>query len=958
MGFLTGLMGFIRWVYFLRFSLALWLFPLVLVGINMLNKTLTSGILVPEFPQGYLCVAFFLVSSGFAALIAARVVLINGPERWNECQEAPEKRQPTPLDWLLVNDKSNWEWLAVVAALVPALLTGWYLVHFGSSQDVARVDIIAGLFFGMVVAGFVWYVANVWYYFTYDAPEKTAEGEPTTVELGRTAARTILYPRRWLGLSLPGENPAENKNKVEIAETLLTSKRLSGFSDWLAIRIVAITGQRGYAYKGGTKLYEAQIFAIIAMVVFVGFYLLVWPMAAPVPSLYMSIAALAILLVGIVLATVVFWSAKPARELRGWKIGLTAGVIVFWVLVGYLYLCTSAERFPIFAIVLIMAISGLWTLAGIAFYGDGYRVPIVTLLLLAMILPRLPLPFLAHFSFLGSHEEHYFSTVPLPDKLVPIPSPAAILDEKLNTLGMDRPLIVVTATGGGLHASAWTAAVLARLEAKFADKSDSAAQEPFHNHLLLLSTVSGGSVGLSNYLRELVDHNLDGPSGLEHMQTAAQCSSLEAVGWGLVYYDLPKAFIPLAPYVLPLSNGDGDLDGYKTPLFKDRTWALRKGIERNQVNRYCEVGWTFDRDNYPRLNDNKGPYSKLLNHSGPRHSILDWVLLNNLSDEDANRQPKNQMTLRNLLPTKENGLPAFTMNTTSVERGNRFLLANYQVPHYSLGAPDVYPAQSFLNSFGDCGSQVSDLPLATAAQLSATFPYVSSAARAPKMPDQQNVQETASGSRPCQSVHFVDGGYYDNDGTGSAIEFLRYALAPSDGEGADDQERDHLNSIEKKLRSSPLRILWIEIRNSGDDDGGKRSDPGGDGSGPDPDNLLGQLEAVPLGFWNAGHESVTGRTRIALGLMQKSFPCQLQIHRIVVDDSNSTKATGTDPLNWSLTPLQRWEVQNSADKMGDSYAAAKAWFYGSGEGVNWNDAHLVDDWPCALTEKAKDAAKK
>jgi hypothetical protein len=103
---------------------------------------------------------------------------------------------------------------------------------------------------------------------------------------------------------------------------------------------------------------------------------------------------------------------------------------------------------------------------------------------------------------------------------------------------------------------------------------------------------------------------------------------------------------------------------------------------------------------------------------------------------------------------------------------------------------------------------------------------------------------------------------------------------------------------------------------------------------------------------------VTGRTRVALGLMQKSIPCQLQIRRIVVDDTNSTKATGTDPLNWSLTPLQRWEVQNSADNVPKSYAASKVWFYGSSEGVNWIDAHLVDDWPCAGTGKAKDAAKK
>jgi hypothetical protein len=1005
---LRSILRFVRWIYFLRFSLALWLFPLVLVGFNMLDQTLTSGVLVPEFLQGYLCVAFFLVSSGFAALISSRVTLINGPERWNTCPELPDKRQPTPLDWLLVNEKGKWEWLAIVVSLLPALLTGLYLVRYGSSQGVSRIDIIFGLVAGTLLAGIVWYVVNVWYYFTYDAPPEellkkrkpapeaksdTKKSDPK-VELGANAARTILYPRKWLFLTAPGEDPAPNK--IESAETLLSSKRLEDCSDWVTARILTLVGQRGYGYEGGCKLYEAQIFAIIAMFVFLGQYLMIWPMTAPVPSFYLSITTLVILLVVVILATVVFWSAKPKPGLLKWKWGLTAGVFIFWLLVFWLYLCSSAERFPIFASVLILAISAFWTLAGVAFFVDRYRVPVFTVLLLLVTVPRLPF-----LHLIGSREEHYFSTVSIDrSNAEPVPTPAEILDEKLHTLGADSPLIVVTATGGGLHASAWTAAVLATLESVFADDTAGLQEEPFHKHLLLLSTVSGGSVGLSAYLHDLHDGALDqvvqpgqDQPGLEHMQLVAQCSSLEAVGWGLIFYDLPKAFIPLAPYALPPSSGDGDLDSYGTPLFKDRTWSLRKGFERNQANTYCDDLWKFDKENDASLaKPGSGPKSHLRFDLG---SMFRFVLKMNRDDEQANRDAAHQLTLRSFPAANENGPPAFSMNTTSVEEGNRFLLANYNVPHYPLDANSIYPAQSFLSTFGSCGSKAPDLPLSTAAQLSATFPFVSSAARVPK-------------SLNCHSVHFVDGGYYDNDGTASALEFLRYALAspewlsrtvamlerqdkatqaktPQDEERAtqhqpgqneiqpcdshsipsNDQnvqllcdELPHLNSVADKIKQQkhPLRIVWIEIRNSGDFDGGVQQTSGGNGANPTDSNLLGQLGDVPLAFWQAGHESVTARNRIALGLTEQAIPCQTQIHRIIIADSNSKKDINTDPLNWSLTPIQRNEVRTSADKVKNSSIEAKKWFYNSPE--VWDRAQAANDTPCVASAQANTARPK
>ena len=1025
---LDHLLILIRYLYLLRFSLALWLFALALVGLNLLDQTLTSGILAPEFPQAYLCIAFFLVSSGFAALISARVTLINGPERLDECpdppkdppkdppqealspqelpelklpeQKPPEKKKPekNPLPFifklLLVNDDGEWEWVPVILSLLPTILVGIYFTSYGSSQGVNKADIILGFLGGMLLAGIVWYVVNLTYYITYDASEKPwlrpeeaslSLENKTKVELGVNAARTILYPRRlFSGLTTP-KDPF-TRNKIEGAETILKKPGLDQLGDWFGAAIITVAGKKGYADPETGKLYEAQIFAIIAMFVFLGLYLMIWPMAAPVPSLYFSIAALAVLFAFSVFATVIFLTSLPSLG-KPLKIFPTVFVWLFFLLVCWFYLCTSAERFPIFATVLILAISLFWALAGIAFYVDRFRVPVFTVLLLLVIIPRLPF-----LHLIGGLEEHYFSTVSVDkSQAAPVPTPAEILETKLHDLGSEQPLIIVTATGGGLHASAWTAAVLAQLENEFATADTSGpGAERFNKHLLLASTVSGGSVGLDAYLRYLHDAPPLGTATLEQMQTTAQCSSLEAVGWGLVYYDLPKAFIPGAPYVAHPSSGDGDLDSYGTPLFKDRTWALRKGFERNQANTYCDDLWKFDQKYDASLKNGGGPKSHLRFDVG---SMFRFVLKMNRHDEQANKVAAHQLTLRSFPAASENGPPAFSMNTTSVEEGSRFLLANYQMPHYPLDVNSIYPAQSFLSTFGSCSSKAPDLPLSTAAQLSATFPYVSSAARVPKSLD-------------CHSVHFVDGGYYDNDGTASALEFLRYALASPDwlastvaemekqdkaaqgksGQAKPEQrkpgqaeippcdpnanpygdqnvqnlcgELSHLKSVADKIKQQkhPVRIVWIEIRNSGDFDGGVQQTGGGNGADPTDSNLLGQLGDVPLAFWQGGHESVTARNRVALGLTEKAIPCEVQIHRIIIADSNSRAKIKTDPLNWSLTPIQRNEVRTSADNVKGSSIEAKSWFYKSHD--DWDQAQAANDTPCVASAQVDSAASK
>jgi hypothetical protein len=215
------------------------------------------------------------------------------------------------------------------------------------------------------------------------------------------------------------------------------------------------------------------------------------------------------------------------------------------------------------------------------------------------------------------------------------------------------------------------------------------------------------------------------------------------------------------------------------------------------------------------------------------------------------------------------------------------------VPPESIkGANESYPAQSFLDKYrssSDSGISA-DLPLATAAQLSATFPLVSSAARVPEAVD-------------ANGLHFADGGYYDNDGTASAIEFLRSAL-------------------EKPAKPAPtLRVILVEIRNSGDPENDLPAES------PSPWNVLDQLVAPLSTFWSAGHESVTERNRVGLKLFEKAYGDKVHIERLVFADNNATDKVKTDPLNWSLTPAQRSEVQGSAAALSTNYQTVRSWFF-------------------------------
>jgi Patatin-like phospholipase len=118
--------------------------------------------------------------------------------------------------------------------------------------------------------------------------------------------------------------------------------------------------------------------------------------------------------------------------------------------------------------------------------------------------------------------------------------------------------------------------------------------------------------------------------------------------------------------------------------------------------------------------------------------------------------------------------PAVIFNTTITESGQRLPLATTDMPEGSPGRLNY--DQLFASG------EHKDIRVVTAARLSASFPYVSPAARA------ADVEGQAS--------HIVDGGYYDNYGISSLVEWL-------DAKLRSDQNIDKVLIIEIRGAPSP-----------------------------------------------------------------------------------------------------------------------------------------------------------
>jgi hypothetical protein len=204
------------------------------------------------------------------------------------------------------------------------------------------------------------------------------------------------------------------------------------------------------------------------------------------------------------------------------------------------------------------------------------------------------------------------------------------------------------------------------------------------------------------------------------------------------------------------------------------------------------------------------------------------------------------------------GRPAVAFNATLAEKGVR-LLASTAPLEESQGVKESHRARlNFQTLYRD-----HDIAVSTAVRLSATFPYVSPATRA-----------DVPGPQP----HVVDGGYFDNFGMSTLVEWLDAAVA-----GCSDQVKE---------------ILILQIRGT-----------------KVPDATARTVKQVALRGWfyqafapletmlsvrGAGQVS---HNEMQYGLLQRAWEGKVNLRSVVLE------FPGDDPpLSWHLTAAQKQDI--------------------------------------------------
>jgi hypothetical protein len=306
---------------------------------------------------------------------------------------------------------------------------------------------------------------------------------------------------------------------------------------------------------------------------------------------------------------------------------------------------------------------------GINFYFDKFNFPIFLSFILFSCLSYL-IWGVDHL-FELSKEENIDDMSPLPDDF------QAAINQRLKYQdGHPRTLVIVTASGGGIHAAGWTAQVLTGLQELLGPE--------FTKSIGLISGVSGGSVGTMYFLDKCGANGYPQPENLSVIVQNAVQDGLDAVGWGLVYRDLWR-FIGL-PWIIN--------------QYEDRGIALEKN-------------WQGCMDQ-------------------PDITFSDW---------------------RKKAFAGEIPIPVF--NTTLIEDGRRLL-----VSPMTFAKNDEKNRTIDSNTLYQNDGQRYDIKAVTAARLSATFPYVS--------PNPRNSPDI----KIARNYHIADGGYFDNSGVVTAIEWL------------------------------------------------------------------------------------------------------------------------------------------------------------------------------------------
>lgn len=488
----------------------------------------------------------------------------------------------------------------------------------------------------------------------------------------------------------------------------------------------------------------------------------------------------------------------------------------------------------------------IWLISALWIHLQRYRIILLGSVVIGFLLYWLgSRPLVEDYVGGPTHTYDVFEREKAPCEKPPCLTPYQVV-EPLRQLGRsDANLIIVAASGGGILAAGWTTKVLTELHKAYPN---------FRTELRLISSVSGGSVGSAHYVSALPDDKDKQLSAeaLRDIVEDSMKSSLAITAYGVAFPDFRRTLVPIGV--------DQEFDRGR---LLEADWRKTANCRKlaSQQQKQIEDFRSFCRG-LPK------PQQEAL------VMLSDW--------REVIRQGKK---------------PAVIFNTTVMETGERIAITPLSSLNSEWAGKELYPARhSYARTLSEFLGKADqyDVDVWTGARLSATFSYVSPAARAALINKETGHRDIPrEGSLEKNGLlHLIDGGYHDNYGVASALDWLTAML--------EQQKNDALPFA---------RIVLVEIR-----------------AKPDipPAKAQNEWSAAWLGpFWglmNSWGFTQTSSNDTAVNRLIAHFKRRLQESQDGVQfESFVFVPEETGPLSWHLSDEQKqfvrcsWECPSTRD---------------------------------------------
>ena len=233
-------------------------------------------------------------------------------------------------------------------------------------------------------------------------------------------------------------------------------------------------------------------------------------------------------------------------------------------------------------------------------------------------------------------------------------------------------------------------------------------------------------------------------------------------------------------------------------------------------------------------------------------------------------------------------IPAPIFNATAMEVGRRVMITPIRFEEPISGGRAGPRRAPTLSEYllGERSTSYADLPLWTAARLSATFPYVTPAARwegvATRVPHHDERPDATPDYRAAH--HMIDGGYYDNYGVASALDWLRIVF------------EHRVACVDCAHLPRLRRVAVVQLR---------AFSPAPPNAVRPSSSFIATLAGPAVGIASIRDGTATSRNEIELGDFVDSWnqrlAGELSIRAFTIEPA---RREDPGPLSWRLTPSQ------------------------------------------------------